>query len=293
MSFVLTVVQPLMSGLLTGGVYALAGIGMSLVFGVMNISNFAHGDFMMLGMYAAYFAFAMLGIDPFVSLLLVFPAGFALGYLLERILLHRVIDHPPQNQILLTVGLGLMLSNGALLAFRSDPRLLTTSYSSSAFWLPGGVSVSVPLLGSFVMTTVIILLLYLFLTKSRIGLALRATSQNRDAAQLMGINVERMSALAFGIGTAFAACAGALIAPVYYIHPMVGHSFLLKAFTICVLGGLGSVVGAGVGGVVIGVVEALASTLLSGEWKDVVVYVLFLVILLLRPQGLFGKRREM
>jgi branched-chain amino acid transport system permease protein len=282
--------QPLLSGILTGGVYALAGIGMSLVFGVMNISNFAHGDLMMLGMYLAFFAFTLLHIDPYISLVLIIPIAFLFGYMMEKVFINRVIHHPHQNQILLTIGLGLIMSNTALLAFTSDPKILTTSYSSSAFNIPGDIAISVPLLLSFLITSVIIAILYLFLSKSSTGMALRATSQNREAAQLMGINVAKMSAIAFGIGTALAATAGALIAPTYYIHPLAGHSFLLKAFTICVLGGLGSVVGAGVGGIIIGVVEAMSSTYLSTDWKDVIVFVLFLGVLLFRPQGLFGKK---
>jgi branched-chain amino acid transport system permease protein len=286
----MTILQPLISGVLTGGVYALAGIGMSLVFGVMNISNFAHGDLMMIGMYMAYFAFTLLHIDPYVSLVLILPTAFLFGYMMEKIFINRVIHHPHQNQILLTIGLGLIMSNTALLAFTSDPKILTTTYSSSSFTIFGDVSVSVPLLLSFLITCGITIILYLFLSKTSTGMALRATSQNREAAQLMGINVAKMSAIAFGIGTALAATAGALIAPTYYIHPLAGHSFLLKAFTICVLGGLGSVVGAGVGGIIIGVVEAMSATYLSSDWKDVIVFVLFLAVLLLRPQGLFGKK---
>ncbi|MEI6757263.1 MAG: branched-chain amino acid ABC transporter permease [Chlorobium sp.] len=282
--------QSLLSGILTGGVYALAGIGMSLVFGVMNISNFAHGDLMMLGMYLAYFAFTLLKIDPYLALLLIMPITFLFGFMLEKVFINRVINHPHQNQILLTIGLGLIMSNTALLAFTSDPKILTTTYSSSAFNSASGISVSVPLLLSFLITCAITAILYLFLSRTRTGMALRATSQNREAAQLMGINVAKMSAIAFGIGTALAATAGALIAPTYYIHPLAGHSFLLKAFTICVLGGLGSVVGAGVGGVIIGVVESMASTYISSDWKDVVVFMLFLAVLLFRPQGLFGKK---
>ena len=283
--------QSLLSGILTGGVYALAGIGMSLVFGVMNISNFAHGDLMMLGMYLAYFALTLLHIDPYLSLLLIIPTAFLFGFLIEKVFIHRIIHHPHQNQILLTIGLGLIMSNTALLAFTSDPKILTTSYSSSAVNI-GGISLSVPLLLSFAITTVIIGILFVFLSKTTTGLALWATSQNRDAAQLMGINVAKMSAIAFGLGTALAATAGALIAPTYYIHPLAGHTFLLKAFTICVLGGLGSVVGAGVGGIIIGIVESMSSTYLSSDWKDVVVFIIFLAVLLFRPQGLLGKKGE-
>jgi len=284
--------QSLLSGILTGGVYALAGIGMSLVFGVMNISNFAHGDLMMLGMYLAYFAFTLLHIDPYVSLLLIIPISFLFGFLIEKVFIRQIIHHPHQNQILLTVGLGLIMSNSTLLAFTSDPKILTTSYSSSAINIFDGISLSVPLLLSFIVTCGITGILYMFLSKTTTGLALMATSQNREAAQLMGINVAKMSAIAFGLGTALAATAGALIAPTYYIHPMAGHSFLLKAFTICVLGGLGSVFGAAIGGIIIGIVEAMASTYLSTDWKDVVVLILFLAVLLFRPQGLFGKKGE-
>lgn len=282
--------QSLISGTLTGGVYALAAIGMSLVFGVMNVSNFAHGDLMMLGMYLAYFAFTLLNIDPYISLIMIIPVAFAFGFALEKTFINKVIHHPHQNQILLTIGLGLIMSNSTLLAFTSDPKILTTSYSSSSFNILNGVSVSVPLLISFLITCGITACLYMFLSKTDTGMALRATSQNRQAAEIVGINVSKMSAIAFGIGTALAASAGALIAPVYYIHPLAGHSFLLKAFTICVLGGLGSVIGATVGGLIIGIIEAMASAYISTDWKDVVVFTLFIVVLLVRPQGLFGKK---
>jgi branched-chain amino acid transport system permease protein len=283
-------VQSLVSGLLTGGIYALAGMGMSMIFGVMNVSNFAHGDLMMLGMYMAYFVFTLLHVDPYLALVLILPVSFLFGVVLEKLFINRVIRHPHQNQILLTVGLGLIMSNSALLAFTSDPKILTTSYSSSSITAFGDLSISVPLLLSFFATCVITALLYLFLARTRTGMALRATSQNREAAQLMGIDVSKMSAITFGIGTALSAAAGALIAPTYYIYPMAGHSFLLKAFTVCVLGGLGSVVGATVGGLIIGIVEALSSTYISTDWKDVVVFTLFLAVLLFRPQGLFGNK---
>ncbi|TLU83142.1 MAG: branched-chain amino acid ABC transporter permease [Chlorobium sp.] len=284
--------QSLISGILIGGVYALAAMGMSLVFGVMNISNFAHGELMMLGMYMAYYLFTLLNIDPFLSLLIIMPLTFVFGYVIEKTMIDRVMDHPSENQILLTVGFGLIMSNSALLAFTSDPKILTTSYSSSSIALPGGISVSIPMLLSFLVTCILTAALYLFLAKSRTGMALRATSQNREAAQLMGINVSRMSAIAFGTGTLLAASAGAMIAQTYYIDPFAGHIFLLKSFTICVLGGLGSVIGAGIGGIIIGLAEAMSSAYLSSDWKDVLVFILFLAILLLRPQGLFGKKGE-
>lgn len=284
--------QSLISGILTGGVYALAAMGMSLVFGVMNISNFAHGELMMLGMYLAYYLFILFNIDPFIALLIIMPLTFGFGYAVEKTMIGRVIDHPSENQILLTVGFGLIMSNTALLAFTSDPKILTTAYSSSSISLPGDISVSIPMLLSFIITCALTAALYLFLAKTKTGMALRATSQNREAAQLMGIDVSRMSSIAFGTGTLLAASAGAMIAQTYYIDPFAGHTFLLKSFTICVLGGLGSVIGAAVGGIVIGLVEAMSSAYLSTDWKDVVVFVLFLAILLLRPRGLFGRKGE-
>lgn len=283
-------IQSLTSGTLIGGVYALAGIGLSLVFGVMNVSNFAHGDLMMLGMYATYFMFTLLGIDPFVSVLITMPLMFIVGAILQRTFVNKVLTAPHQNQILLTIGLGLILSNTALLAFTGNYRILTTSYSSSSFDILG-ISVSEPLLISFGITVAITTALYLFLMKTDLGAALRATSQDRIAAQLMGINVKRMSMLAFGLGSALAGAAGTLITPTYYIYPLAGHSFLLKSFTICVLGGLGSVIGATVGGILIGIVEALSSTYIATDWKDVVVFGVFILILLIKPSGLFSKAR--
>jgi branched-chain amino acid transport system permease protein len=282
--------QSLLSGVLIGGAYALVGVGLTIIFGVMRIINFAHGELVMLGMYAAYFLFTLGHVDPFVGILVIFPAMFLFGALLQRTVINRVLDALPQNQILLTIGIGLILSNTMMLLFTSDYRILTTSYSSSSFSL-GDVSVSVPLLLSFLVTAAITALLYWFLLKTDTGQAIRATAQDRDAAQLMGVNVRRMSVLATGIGAGLAAVAGALISPTYYIFPQVGQPFTLKAFVIVVLGGMGSVVGATVGGIVIGATESLAGAYAGAGLKDLVVYVLFLLILLLKPAGLFGKSR--
>jgi branched-chain amino acid transport system permease protein len=281
--------QSLISGILIGGVYALIGIGMTLIFGVMRVINFAHGDILMVGMYLTYLAFSVLGIDPFVSVLLTFPLMFLFGGVLQRVFIHRVLKAVAQNQILLTIGLGLIMSNTVMLIFTSDYKLLTTSYSSSTIQVGGGVSMSTPLLISFLITSAITVALYWFLLKTDTGQAIRATAQDRDAAQLMGINVKRMSVLAFGLGAALAGTAGALISPTYYIFPQVGSVFTLKAFVITVLGGMGSVVGATLGGVLIGITESLSAVYISSGWKDVVVFVLFLLVLLFRPSGLMGK----
>ncbi|HET9599051.1 MAG TPA: branched-chain amino acid ABC transporter permease [Anaeromyxobacteraceae bacterium] len=282
--------QALVSGVLVGGVYALIGIGLTLIFGVMRVINFAHGELLMVGMYLTFFAFTLLGMDPFLSVVVVAPAMFALGALLQRVFIQRVLGALPQNQILLTIGLGLIMSNTVMLVFTSDYRILSTSYSSSAVNL-AGLSVSKPLFVSFVVTAAITAALYAFLIKTDTGQAIRATAQDREAAQLMGVNVRRMGLIAFGLGAALAGTAGALVSPTYYIFPQVGGAFTLKAFVVVVLGGMGSIVGATLGGIIIGVVESLAASFFSSGLKELFVYALFLLVLLLKPAGLLGKSR--
>jgi len=282
--------QSAASGILIGGVYALVGIGLTIIFGVMRVINFAHGELLMIGMYLTWLIFSSLGIDPFESIAITIPLMFVFGAIVQRTLIQRVLNALPQNQILLTIGLGLVLSNLAMLIFTSDYKIITTRYSSSTIHL-AGLPLSVPLAISFLITSVITALLYLFLLKTDTGQAIRATAQDRDAAQLMGINVSWMSVLAFGIGTALAGTAGALVSPTYYIFPQVGSAFTLKAFVIVVLGGMGSVLGATLGGVIIGVTESLAAVYISSGMKEVFVYVLFLLVLLFKPSGLLGRSR--
>jgi branched-subunit amino acid ABC-type transport system permease component len=511
--------QSLISGILIGGVYALIGIGLTIIFGVMRVINFAHGDILMIGMYLTYELFTLLKIDPFVSVLITIPLMFLFGAFLQKIFINRVLGALPQNQILLTIGLGLIMSNTMMLVFTSDYKILTTSYSSSSIQIlssivnpdkyeqlynkgnalvvkaaaktgadkaplldqadrkyaealsvkpeqfrgisnwgvslaamaqlksgpeadalyakadekfsaaealspddfdiaynwgitmasqaaakngaeaealftkadekfksadasrsdspevlnawaatlfsqakqnsgpvadkiyatafeklsaarvakssegggapqagesegaPGksvsemkdtlakayaafspqfkikpdtrdaGISVSTPLAISFLITAFITALLYWFLMMTDTGQAIRATAQDRDAAQLMGINVKRMSIIAFGLGSALAGTAGALISPTYYIFPQIGSTFTLKAFVITVLGGMGSIVGATLGGIIIGVAESMSAVYISSGWKDVVVFVLFLLVLLFKPSGLMGKSK--
>ena len=282
--------QSVLSGVLIGGIYALIGIGLTLIFGVMRIINFAQGELVMVGMYVTFFLFRGFGIDPFLSVVITMPALFVLGALLQRTLINRVLDALPQNQILLTIGIGLVLSNTAMLVFTSDYRILSTSYSSSSVGL-AGIRLSTPLLYCFLITVVITAALYWFLARTDIGHAIRATAQDRDAAQLMGVDVGRMGVIALGLGAALAGAAGALIAPTYYIFPQVGGGFTLKAFVVVVLRGMGSVVGATLGGVLIGLAESLSALYLGAGVKELCVYVIFLLVLLLRPAGLLGKSR--
>jgi branched-chain amino acid transport system permease protein len=282
--------QSLISGVLIGGVYALIGIGLTIIFGVMRVINFAHGDIMMIGMYLTYTLFSLAGIDPFASIIITIPLMFLFGGLLQKMFINRVLGALPQNQILLTIGLGLIMSNTMMFIYTSDYKILSTSYSSSSVSI-AGISVSLPLAISFVITAAITAALYWFLLKTDTGQAIRATAQDREAAQLMGINVRKMSIIAFGMGSALAGTAGALISPTYYIFPQIGSMFTLKAFVITVLGGMGSIIGATIGGVIIGVAESMGAVYISSGWKDVIVFVLFLLVLLLKPSGLLGKSR--
>lgn len=282
--------QSLVSGILIGGVYALIGIGLTIIFGVMRVINFAHGDIMMIGMYLTYNLFTLAGIDPFASVFITAPLMFIFGAFLQKVFINRVLDDNHQNQILLTIGLGLVMSNTMMLIHTSDYKILTTSYSSDSLNILG-ISISLPLAISFAITVAITSLLYWFLLKTDTGQAIRATAQDREAARLMGINVKRMSIIAFGLGASLAGAAGALISPTYYIFPQIGGVFTLKAFVITVLGGMGSIVGATLGGIIIGVAESVSAAYISSGWKDVIVFALFLLVLLLKPSGLMGKSR--
>jgi branched-chain amino acid transport system permease protein len=238
-----------------------------------------------------YFLFTLLHIDPFVSIVITIPLMFLYGAFLQKVFINRALNALPQNQILLTIGMGLVMSNSVMLAFTSDYKILSTSYSSSSVTILG-ISISEPLVVSFIITVAITAALYWFLYRTDRGQAIRATAQDREAAQLMGINVKRMSITAFGIGTALAATAGALISPTYYIFPQVGSVFTLKAFVITVLGGMGSIVGATLGGVLIGVAESVGGVYLGSGWKDVIVFILFLLVLLFKPSGLLGTSKD-
>jgi branched-chain amino acid transport system permease protein len=282
--------QTLLSGILTGGLYVQIGIGLSLIFGVMRIINFAHGELMVVGMYLTYALFAFFGIDPFLSIVIVAPALFFFGAAIERLLIEPVLRAREENQILLTVGLSLIISNGLLLLFGANYRNVTTSYSGSVFYL-GPISLSVPMSLSFLVTFLMTGALYLFLMKSWTGMAIRATAEDREAAMLIGIDARRMGWVAFGIGTALVGVAGSLLDPVYYISPGVGGPFTLKAFVVTVLGGMGSITGAMVGGLLLGVAESLGAVYLSTGYKDAIGLLLFLAVLLVKPSGLFGRSR--
>ncbi len=280
--------QNLSGGLLIGGIYALIGVGLSLIFGVMRIINFAHGDFVAMGMYSAIVLFQFLGLDPYVSLLIVAPIGFLLGVVVQRVVLTRLIDAPGDSTLLVTLGLALVISNVLFLIFGAEPKSIYLPYATATVTL-AGVRLPVAQLIAGAITLVIILGLWLLLRHTEVGRAVRATSQNRLGAELVGINTPGIHSLVFGLGMALAMCAGVILAPLLFAVPTVGSSYTLKAFVVTVLGGLGSVPGAIAGGLLLGVVEFMGASYLSSGYRDAYGLLVFLLVLLLRPEGLFGR----
>jgi branched-chain amino acid transport system permease protein len=285
-----TFIQSLVSGILTGSLYAMIGVGLTVIFGVMRIINLAHGEMVMLGMFGAYWSYSLWKLDPFVSVLLWVPLLFLAGMLAYRFLLKAIIPGGELNTLLYTAGLSLLIANLALFAWTGDYRTLNLPYAIEPL-RPFGIAVPVPLAIAFALAALITLALYLFLARTDTGRAVRATSQDPEAAALMGINVERIAMITFGLGTALAAAAGVLLVPSLYLYPTVGEILIVKCFVIVVLGGLGSVPGAIAGGVLLGVVESLGAVYVSVAYKDTIGFIIFLLVLLFRPQGLFGTAR--
>jgi branched-chain amino acid transport system permease protein len=283
--------QAVLNGLLTGSLYALLGMGMALIFGVMRIVNFAHGSFLMLAMYATWLLFDRLGVNPYLGFLAAAALLFVVGVLTFQGLLRLVVERSEFMQILLTLGVAHIISGGALLVFGADYRQVNIPLLGVNFRLGEHLSFNAPWLLSFAITVVLAVGMFLFVMRTRFGRALRAIAQNRYAASLMGIDVLRTQALAFGLGLAAVGLAGGLLLPVFYLYPTVGDQFTLKSFVIVVLGGMGSIEGAAIAGIVLGVIESLTSLYWGNQWAIAVDFVIFLLVLSLRPSGLFGSQR--
>ncbi len=281
-------IQTIVSGILIGGIYSMIGIGMTLIMGVMGIINLAHGQLMMVAMYITFVLAHYFHIDPYVSLLVAMPALFLLGAFLQKFLLNPLMEVEsilPENQVLMTVGIGMVLTEIARFIFSSDYKTVKTSYSSSALFI-GSISFNVPMCIAFVFALLFTGALFWFLLKTDLGRSIRATAQDKDAATLMGINSNRITIITFGIGSALVAAAGVLLMPIFYLFPDIGGAFTLKAFVITILGGLGSTVGAIFGGIVLGVAETLGATYIGMGYKEMVGYVIFVLVLIFLPGGL-------
>ena len=295
-----TVFAPaVVSGLLIGGVYSLVAMGLSLVFGVLDIINFAHGALMTIGIYASYLLFDNYGIDPYVSLLVTIPLLFVVGVGIQRFAINPVMDAPVHNQLMLTLGIAIIIENLALVLFTGTPRSIELAYARNEFDLGlftldfpikvFGAVITLPKLIAFVVALILAGVLYMLIHRTQLGAAIRASAQEPEGAEMVGIDVRRIYTITFGIGAACVGAAGALVMPFLFVSPNAGATFNIIAFIVVVLGGMGSIPGALVGGLVIGLTQEMTQLLVSGSSKLLGVFVVFLAVLLFRPQGLFGK----
>lgn len=282
--------QACLNGLLTGALYALIGMGLALIFGVMRIVNFAHGAFLMVGMYATFVLFDSLKLNPYFGFL---PAGvflFGFGFVVYQFLIKPIRNRSHFMQILMTAGIGLILVDLAQLIFHADYRQTNIELINRTLHV-GPYTANAAEVVSFVIAAVFVVGMHFFVTRSLTGQALRAIAQNPDVAPLMGINVTRIQGISFALGTALAGIAGGLLLPRLYLFPTVGEDFTTKAFVMVVLGGMGSMEGAALGGLVLGLAENLTSLKFGNQWALVVDFILFLVVLSVKPSGIFGRQR--
>jgi branched-chain amino acid transport system permease protein len=278
-----------LNGITTGAVYALIALGLTLIYGVLHIINFAHGASLMVALYGVYFLKEQLGIDPYMALPIMVPAMFAFGYLLQRGVINRASHGKDENILLVTLGLSIILENLALLFFKSDTRNIETAYTLTTVSI-GPAMIALPKLVSFAGALVVSAVLFAVMRYTDLGRAIRAVAKEKHGARLMGIDVDHVYAMCFGIGLACLGAAACFLLPAYYVNPLVGSGFVLVAFTIVVLGGMGSFVGALIGGLLIGVVESVGGLYLGESLGQVGIFAIFIAVLLLRPQGLFGAR---
>ena len=283
----------LLNGLTTGAVYALIALRLTLIYGVLHIINFAHGASLMMALYGVYALKERWGVDPYVALPFMVPAMFVLGYGMQRLIINRASHGKDENILLVTLGLSIVMENLALLFFKSDTRTIDTAYTLSTVAMgPEAVQVmvSLPKLVAFAGALVVSALLIVILQRTDLGRAIRAVAKEKQGARLMGIDVEHVYAMCFGLGLACLGAAACFLLPAYYVNPQVGNGFVLVAFTVVVLGGMGSFAGALLGGLLIGVVESFGGLFLGESLGQVGIFVIFIAVLLLRPQGLFGAK---
>lgn len=283
------VVPSVLNGLTTGAVYALIALGLTLIYGVLHIINFAHGASLMLALYGVFLLKQHLGIDPYLALPVMVAGMFVLGYVLQRVVINRASHGKDENILLVTLGISIVMENLALLAFQSDTRTIDTAYTLSTVQI-GPAFIALPKLIAFGGALVVSALLLFMINHTDLGRAIRAVSKEKHGARLMGIDVDHIYAMSFGIGLACLGAAACFLLPAYYVNPQVGSGFVLVAFTIVVFGGMGSFGGALLGGLVIGVVESLGGLFLGESLGQIGIFLIFIGVLLFRPQGLFGAK---
>jgi len=272
---------------MTGAVYALVALGLTLIYGVLHIINFAHGALLTAAMFAAFFAYQALGIDPYIAAFILAAAFYVIGYAVQRFVIGPASHGDDRNMLLVTLGIAVVIENALLYAFRGDTRTIDLSYAFQSIDF-GVTYLAVPRVIGFVAVFLVAAALWLVMGFTDIGRAIRAVAREKLGAELAGIDVAHVYAVTFGLGTACVAVAACLLIPNFYVNPSAGNAFVLVAFTIVVLGGMGSVPGALIGGLVIGVVESLSSLFLGESLGQVGIFVIFIAVLLVRPRGLFG-----
>jgi branched-chain amino acid transport system permease protein len=281
--------QLIVSTLLLGGIYALIAVGLTLIFGVMRVVNFAHGEFLMLGMYLAFWAFALLGLDPYLTLVLAVPLSLAVGWVSYRAIMGPIVHASHNVQVFTTVGLSIALQNLALVLWTADARFVRTDYYAVVVRI-GGAAFNVAQIVAFAVAVALTAGLFAFMRLSYTGKVMRATAQDRQAAALMGIDTDRVYGVTWAVGIGCVGAAGVLLAPIYPVYPTAGLQFVLIAYVAVVLGGLGDMVGAVIAALMVAAVEVIGSYTIGTAWKEVLYLVLFIAILVVRPAGLFGQR---
>jgi branched-chain amino acid transport system permease protein len=283
------VLPAMLNGLMAGAVYALVALGLTLIYGVLHIINFAHGALLTTAMFAAFFAFTLLGIDPYLAAVVLTPLFFGLGYALQRFVIGPAAHGDDRNFLLVTLGLAVAIENALLYFFRADTRTINLSYAFDVIAI-GPAFIAVPRIVAFGAVIAVAMALWMMMRWTNTGKAIRAVAKEKLGAELCGINVAHIYAVTFGLGTACVAVAACLLIPTYYVNPTAGEAFVLIAFTIVVLGGMGSIAGALIGGLVVGVVESFSSIFLGESLGQIGIFIMFIAVLLARPSGLFGVR---
>jgi branched-chain amino acid transport system permease protein len=282
-------IPAVLNGLMTGAIYALVAVGLTLIYGVLHIINFAHGALLTAAMFAAFFSHRLLGLDPYVTAVILTPLFYLLGYGLQRVVIGPAAHGEDRNILLVTLGLAVVIENALLYAFRADTRTINLPYAFDVIEV-GNAYLAVPRVVAFGAVIGVALALWILMQWTDTGKAIRAVAKEKLGAELAGVDVAHIYAVTFGLGTACLAVAACLLIPTYYVNPHAGNAFVLIAFTIVVLGGMGSIVGALIGGLFVGVVESLSGLYLGESLGQIGIFVMFILVLLFRPSGLFGER---
>jgi branched-chain amino acid transport system permease protein len=282
-------IPAVLNGLLIGAIYALVALGLTLIYGVLHIINFAHGALLSAALFAAFFSFRLFGLDPYVAVFLLAPLFFVVGYALQRFIIGPASHGDDRNMLLVTLGIAVVVENALLYSFRADTRTIDVPYAFQTIDV-GWTFLAIPRVVGFVAAFAVALALWFLMTFTDIGRAIRAVAKEKLGAELAGIDVGHVYAVTFGLGTACVAVAACLLIPTYYVNPHVGDAFVLVAFTIVVLGGMGSVPGALIGALLVGVIESLSGLFLGESLGQIGIFLIFIVVLLVRPSGLFGAR---